>query len=156
MGGPALAEVRPHDRRMRLHLRRPGGASGERLPVVLLVPAVAVSAAALIPLVYVVFITVQTGMGPVAELIFRPRVFELFANTMALVLLTIPACAVLGVGAAWLVERTDLPGRRVWAVLLAAPLVVPAFVTSYGWITIFPSLAGLGQGSWSRRSRTSR
>ena len=51
MGGPALAEVRPHDRRMRLHLRRPGGASGERLPVVLLAPAVAVSVAALIPLV---------------------------------------------------------------------------------------------------------
>ena len=85
-------------------------------------------------------------MGPVAELIFRPRVFELFANTMALLLFTIPACVALGVGAAWLVERTDLPGRRVWAVLLAAPLVVPAFVTSYGWITIFPSLAGLGAG----------
>ncbi len=146
MRGPALAEVRPHDRRMRLHLRRLEGASGERLPVVLLVPAVAVSVAALIPLVYVVFITVQTGMGPVAELIFRPRVFELFANTMALLLFTIPACVALGVGAAWLVERTDLPGRRVWAVLLAAPLVVPAFVTSYGWITIFPSLAGLGAG----------
>jgi len=146
MRGPALAEVRPHDRRMRLHLRRLEGVSGERLPVVLLVPAVAVSVAALIPLVYVVFITVQTGLGPVAELIFRPRVFELFASTMALLLFAIPACVVLGVGAAWLVERTDLPGRRVWAVLLAAPLVVPAFVTSYGWITIFPSLAGLGAG----------
>ena len=65
-------------------------------------------------------------MGPVAELIFRPRVFELFAGTMALLLFTIPACVVLGVGAAWLVERTDLPGRRAWAVLLAAPLVVPS------------------------------
>jgi hypothetical protein len=53
MGGPALAEARPHDRRMRSHLRRPGGASGERLQVVLVVPAVAVSVAALIPLVYV-------------------------------------------------------------------------------------------------------
>ena len=121
MRGPALAEARPHDRRMRLHLRRPGGASGERLPVVLLVPAVAVSVAALIPLALRRVHHGPDRMGPVAELIFRPRVFELFASTMALLLFTIPACVALGVGAAWLVERTDLPGRRVWAVLLAAP-----------------------------------
>jgi iron(III) transport system permease protein len=109
-------------------------------------PAVAVSAAALIPLAYVVLITMQTGLGTVAGLIFRPRVFELFANTIGLLALAIPACVALGVGAAWLVERTDIPGRRVWAVLLAAPLVIPAFVTSYGWITVFPSLSGLPAG----------
>lgn len=38
------------------------------------------------------------------------------------------ACAVLGTGLAWLVVRTDLPGRRVVRVLLVLPLVIPSFV----------------------------
>jgi iron(III) transport system permease protein len=31
------------------------------------------------------------------------------------------------------VERTTLPGRRLWAVLFVAPLTIPPFVTSYAW-----------------------
>jgi iron(III) transport system permease protein len=38
------------------------------------------------------------------------------------------ACAVLGTGLAWLVVRTDLPGRRALRVLLVLPLVIPSFV----------------------------
>ena len=125
-----------------------GGAPQDRVmrPRSLLVPAVAVSALALIPLAYIVLITFQTGLATFVELTFRPRVLELLVNTLALLALTIPACIAVGVGAAWLVERTNVPGRRVWAVLLAAPLVVPAFVTSYGWITVVPSLSGLPAG----------
>lgn len=48
----------------------------------------------------------------------------------------------LGVAAAWVVERTRVPGRRVWPMLLVAPLVVPLFVTSYAWATLSPSLTG--------------
>ena len=48
----------------------------------------------------------------------------------------------LGTGAAWLTERTELPGRRVWSVLLIVPLVVPDFVLSWAWSSIFPSVQG--------------
>ena len=112
----------------------------------LLIPAAAVSAAALIPLLYVVLVTVQTGWATFVELTFRPRVLELLLNTIGLLVLATPACVALGVGAAWLVERTRLPGRRVWAVLLAAPLVIPAFVTGYGWVSVVPSMSGLPAG----------
>jgi iron(III) transport system permease protein len=47
---------------------------------------------------------------------------------------------------AWLVERTDLPGRSVWRPLFVAPLAVPAFVNSYAWVGAIPSLHGLGAG----------
>ena len=50
--------------------------------------------------------------------------------------------AVIGTGAAWLVERTDLPGRRVWHVLLVAPLAVPAFVNSFGWVSLDARVEG--------------
>ena len=52
----------------------------------------------------------------------------------------------LGVGGAWLVERTRLRGHRWWAVLLAAPLAIPAFVNSYAWVSAVPSLGGLWSG----------
>lgn len=48
----------------------------------------------------------------------------------------------VGAGAAWLVERTDLPARRMWHVLLAAPLAVPAFVNSFGWVSLTPKVEG--------------
>ena len=51
-------------------------------------------------------------------------------------------CAVLGTLLAWFVERTDLPGRRVWAVLVVVPLGIPDFVVSFGWRAIFPAFGG--------------
>ena len=67
-------------------------------------------------------------------------------NTVGLVVVTVPLCMVLGVGAAWLVERTDVPGRAVWRPLFVAPLAVPAFVNSYAWVSVVPSLHGFGGG----------
>jgi len=40
------------------------------------------------------------------------------------------------VGCAWFVERTLVPGRRLWAVLFVAPLTIPPFVTSYAWANL--------------------
>jgi iron(III) transport system permease protein len=67
-------------------------------------------------------------------------------NTVALVVITVPLCVVIGVGVAWLVERTDLPGRAFWRPLFVAPLAVPAFVNSYAWVGVIPSVHGLGAG----------
>ncbi|MFJ4171234.1 ABC transporter permease [Paenarthrobacter sp. NPDC089714] len=100
----------------------------------------------LIPLGYVVYMTAATGWDTAVELIFRPRVAELLMNTILLTVITVPACLVLGVGGAWLVERTKLRGHRFWAVALAAPLAIPAFVNSYSWVSAVPSLEGIWSG----------
>ncbi|WP_314196188.1 iron ABC transporter permease [uncultured Arthrobacter sp.] len=108
--------------------------------------AVLIALFSLLPLGYVVFMTAATGWDTARELIFRPRVGELLLNTVLLMLVTVPLCLVLGVGGAWLVERTTLRGKKVWAVLLAAPLAIPAFVNSYAWVSAVPSLHGLFSG----------
>ena len=100
----------------------------------------------LVPIGFVVVVAVQTGWDVLAPLIFRPRVGELLLNTVLIVVLAVPACVVLGVATAWLVERTDLPGRHTWRVLLATPLAVPAFVSSYAWAGVIPSIQGLAGG----------
>ncbi len=47
------------------------------------------------------------------------------------------AAGVLGTAAAWLVARTDLRGRRIWALLLCLPLVIPSFVGAVALIAAF-------------------
>jgi iron(III) transport system permease protein len=104
--------------------------------------AALVAATSLIPLGYVAWSFASTGPARAAALLLRPRVAELLVNTVGLVALTVPACVLIGVGAAWLVERTDVPGRALWRPLLVAPLAVPAFVNSYAWVGLAPSLHG--------------
>ncbi len=110
------------------------------------VAAVAVSLFALLPLGFVVVAVVQAGWETVSALVFRPRVGELLVNTLLLVVLTVPVAAALAVALAWLTERSDLPGARLWSWLAVAPLAVPAFVHSYAWITLVPSMNGLWAG----------
>ena len=97
---------------------------------------------ALIPLFFVVGYVVSSGWDEALALIWRPRVGELFKNTSMLVAGCVGLSTVLGTGAAWLVERTTLPGRRVWNVLLVAPLAVPAFVNSFGWVSLTARVEG--------------
>ncbi|MDY6870800.1 MAG: iron ABC transporter permease [Actinomycetota bacterium] len=103
-------------------------------------------AATLVPLGYVVWGAASIGWDRAYELVVRPRVGELLLNTVTLVAVTVPLCVVIGVGVAWLVERTDLPGRAIWRPLFVAPLAVPAFVNSYAWVGVVPSLHGLWAG----------
>jgi iron(III) transport system permease protein len=108
--------------------------------------AMLVSLFALLPLGFVIWITIQTGWPEASALVFRPRVGELLINTLLLEAATIPIAMALAVTLAWLTERTDLPGVRYWSWLAVAPLGVPAFVHSYAWVSVIPSMGGLGAG----------
>ena len=77
---------------------------------------------------------------------FRPRVAELLSNTLWLTALAVPLCIVTGVAIAWLTERTQLAGRGIWSALAVAPLAIPAFVQSYAWVSVVPSMHGLSAG----------
>lgn len=74
----------------------------------------------------------------------RPRTGELLTNTVQLLVGSVAVCAVFGTAAAWLVERTTLPGRATWNAVLVAPLAVPAFVNSFGWVSLTPRVEGYG------------
>ncbi len=97
---------------------------------------------ALVPLLFVVWVAVSLGGPELWRLVVRPRTGELLSNTVRLLGACVLASAVLGTAAAWLVERTTLPGRRFWNALLVAPLAVPAFVNSFGWVSLTPRVEG--------------
>ena len=106
-----------------------GGVRRRPSPFIVAV-AFTVSLLGLLPLGYVIVTGILTGWTELSALVFRPRVGELLANTVGLVVVTVPLCAAIGVGAAWLVGRTRLPGAPVFAVLQAV------LNTGAMWLTV--------------------
>jgi ABC-type Fe3+ transport system permease subunit len=71
-------------------------------------------------------------------------VFGLLRNTLALMVGVTLTCGVIGLSLAWLLERSNLPGRRLWGVILCLPFAVPAFVSSFTWVSLSAQFEGLG------------
>jgi iron(III) transport system permease protein len=115
---------------------------GSHRPFGLSVVALLVSAIVLVPLAFLVVQAVQVGWAELRHLLFRHLTAVLVWNTVSLVVVVTIICAVVGTLAAWFVERTDLPGRRLFTVLLVIPLGIPDFVVSFGWKGLFPSIGG--------------
>ena len=103
-----------------------------------------VAATCLVPLGYVVYSTADLGPGEAYDFLVRPRIGELIWNTTRLLVAGVLLSSVLGVGAAWLVERTDVPGGRIWHGVMCAPLAVPAFVNGYGWVSTTHAVQSFG------------
>lgn len=98
----------------------------------------------LVPIIITIFNACAGGWGMAARLLWRPLVGELLVNSCLLVVVVCTLCAVIGTVLAWLIERTNLPGRRIWALLAVVPLTIPAFVSSYTWLSISPAFATFG------------
>ncbi len=100
--------------------------------------ALSASVAAILatPLAFLLFEAHGAGTSTVLHLVFRGLTATLLWNTVRLTVVVTVLCAVIGTATAWFVERTDLPGRRVWAVLVVVPLAIPDFVVSFGWSSL--------------------
>src|SRR6202050_1367742 len=113
-----------------------------RRPMALLAVSVLVAAVLALPLIFLLIEAQGAGISDVASLVFRPLTGTLLWNTVRLTVVVTLACAVIGTAAAWCVERTDLPGRRAWAVLVVVPLAIPDFVVSFGWNSLWTWVQG--------------
>ncbi len=111
-------------------------------PPLLFAVAVLVALAVVTPLVFLVVQACQTGWSTLQPLLFRNLTAQLLWNTVSLTVVVTALCALLGTVLAWFVERTNLPGRQLWAILVVVPLGIPDFVVSFGWRAIFPAFGG--------------
>jgi iron(III) transport system permease protein len=121
-----------------------GRVSGRRRgnPWLLASVSLATTAVLLAPLALIVAQASEGGWGGVWSAVDATSVPTLLWNTVRLAVVVTLLCALIGTTAAWLTERTVLPGRRTWAVLLLVPIVVPDFVLAWTWSSIFPSVHG--------------
>jgi iron(III) transport system permease protein len=79
------------------------------------------------PLAYLVS-RVAVGDVRISSVVSDDRVQSALWKTIVLATLVAASAAVIGTALAWLVARSDVPGRRIFSVLVPLPLVFPSFV----------------------------
>lgn len=87
----------------------------KRPSIWVLLPVLFLVAMSLLPLLYVAMKAWEAGWQEALHLLWRPFVWGLLRNTLLLMVGVTAVCMVLGLALAWLLERSDLPGRRMWA-----------------------------------------
>lgn len=120
--------------------------------------AVAIGAVFAIPFAYLVSRAARDLEGTWEVLSSGTALAPLW-RTIQLAVLVSLVCCIIGTTTAWLVERTDLPGRRIWRIVLPLPLVIPSFLGAAALLNAFntgglldevvglrslPNLRGLG------------
>ena len=119
----STAEVARPALRPRRAVRR--GALGA--PVWVVIAAGSVVIAAMLPVVYL-FIRGVEGGEATWDFLTRPQSMKVIWRTVTVIFTVTLFSLVVAVPAAWLTMRTNMPFRRVLAVALSLPLVVPSFV----------------------------
>lgn len=71
------------------------------------------------------------------ETLRSPRTWGVVWNTVLLAVTVTAASISIAVPLAWLTMCTTLPGRRLWSILAALPLVIPSYIGAYLFVSIF-------------------
>lgn len=111
---------------------------------ILLLVALAVAMLFLLVPAYLLVRAGSAGAATVNTLLSE-RTWVTLGNTLALTIAVVLSTAAISLPLAWLVTSTDLPGKRMWRVLAALPLVIPSYVAAYLFVSLF-SPKGLVQG----------
>ena len=110
--------------------------SREPIPKGLLIAGLLVCGLTLLPIAYL-FVRASGADEGSWNLILRSRTIWLVLRSMGLVVAVTSAAIALGLPLAWLTTRTDLPFRRVWAVVVSLPLVIPSYVGAFALLAAF-------------------
>jgi iron(III) transport system permease protein len=102
---------------------------GRRAPRLLVCAAAIVALAAVVPVAY---LSVRALSADESARALTPlsATLDLAWDTAVLAFGVVVATLLVGLPFAWLVVRTDLPGRRVWGLAASLPLVIPSFVAA--------------------------
>ena len=96
----------------------------------------------LIPFGYLLVRVFGAGFDSFVESIERTRTLELLANSLLLAIAVSLSAMLIGTAQAWIAVRSNLPGKKVFAVLAALPLAIPSYVAAYSWVAVIPGFSG--------------
>lgn len=107
-----------------------GSKRSSRPPLFLVLAALVVALAMMLPLMYLTLRTVGVG-EEVWLLLFQTRTIQVVVNSVLLALVVTMFSTLIAVPLAFMTLRTDLPGRRFLSVATLLPLVIPTYVGSF-------------------------
>ena len=115
--------------------RRPVSPAADALvPMVLLVPALFGLALLLLPMAALV---VRAPWGRLPEIVGSPEVLSAVRLSLTTATITTALCVVCGVPLAWLLARTNVPGRPLLRALITVPLVLPPVIGGVALLVAF-------------------
>lgn len=124
--------------------------NGNRPDYLLLLICIVIAIMMFIPILYVMGKSLFAGTEQWVK-IFDTRIPGLLRNTLSLTVVVTILSVSIGVSLAWLVNRTNLSGKKVWQWLLALPLVIPPYVGAMAYIIIFGPTGWLKE-KWLKNS----
>jgi iron(III) transport system permease protein len=101
------------------------------------VPAALVGVMMLLPALYLLVDAGELSGERIVGILTDPETRRLAARTVLLGVSVTGLSVLLGVPIAWLTVRSDLPGRRFFAVATALPLVIPTYVGAFTLVGAF-------------------
>ncbi|ONI81060.1 molybdenum ABC transporter permease subunit [Actinosynnema sp. ALI-1.44] len=113
-----------------------------RVPVVLLIPAFIGLAFLVLPMVGLV---IRAPWSTLVDQLATAEVGEALRLSLICATSATAICLVLGVPLAWMLARTELPGRRVARAFVTVPLVLPPVVGGVALLLVFGRRGVLGQ-----------
>jgi iron(III) transport system permease protein len=96
-------------------------------------PAFVIAVLALAPVV------VLFALASDATALFDTRNLQVVGNTLLLMVLSVTGAVIIGVPLALLTAYVQLPWRRLWLILLAAPLAMPSYIGAFTLYAAFGS-----------------
>ncbi|MCH7659191.1 MAG: ATP-binding cassette domain-containing protein [Euryarchaeota archaeon] len=107
------------------------------LPIGLTLLAGAIAAVVITPVLWVLFVALSVDPESAFSLIWDTRTRTVLTTTTILIVTVTTLSVLLSVPLAFLTTLTDLPGKRLWSVVLALPLVIPSYVGAFAFISIW-------------------
>ncbi|HWH77817.1 MAG TPA: ABC transporter permease subunit, partial [Candidatus Binatus sp.] len=73
----------------------------------------------------------------------EPFTYKVLLNTAGFSLIALTVSFLFGLPAAWLVERTDLPGKTILLTFMTIGLLIPGFAVAMGWLFLLHPRIGI-------------
>jgi iron(III) transport system permease protein len=81
--------------------------------------------------------------GHYAEIFADRFTYRVLGNTALFLLVTLAVAFALALPIAWLIERTDFPGKPVVFTLMTVALLIPGFAVALGWLFLLHPRIGI-------------
>ena len=82
-------------------------------------------------------------LGNYVSVALDSRTYEVLWNTLGFAFASLAVAFFFGIPAAWLVERTNLPGKTIVFTLMTIGLLMPGFAAAMGWLFLMHPRIGL-------------
>ncbi|WP_435358212.1 ABC transporter permease [Haloarchaeobius sp. DFWS5] len=105
--------------------------SSRSYPLGLALASAVVGIVVVLPLLWLFVAAGEVSLPQAFDLLTRDTTTSVFVNSAVMVTGVTLFSVLIGVPLAYLTVRTNLPGRRIWTILVTLPLVIPSYIGAF-------------------------